>query len=349
MKAILKTAEGPGALEWGEWPEPEASPGHVVVEVDRAGICSTDVAIYNWTYRGRHPIRIPSMLGHEAVGTVIERGVGVAGVDVGDRVALQVIWGRPHSRQSLLGFENLDPDWLHIGASSLGGAFAERIAIAADRVVLIPKSVDDDDAALIEPLAVAAHAMELVDLRPAETIVIVGPGPFGLLMCAIARAGGAARVVAIGVEGVDEERLAIAGRVGTNAVVHFGGDVNAAASEVRDLTGADGADVVMDCGGTAESTALALEVAGPAGRVGVFGFTREAQIEPLRQIIRKGLTLKGVSAAQRRHYGLALRLIETETVRPSAIISHRLPVEQTAAGMELVNARTASKVLLEVA
>jgi L-iditol 2-dehydrogenase len=347
VKAIVKAAEGPGALAWSEWPEPELRPGHVLVEIERAGICSTDVAIANGTYRGRQPVQIPSVLGHEAVGVVAEVGPGGDGVAAGDRVALQVIWGRAHSRQSLFGFENLDPDWRHIGASALGGAFAERIAVPSDRVVLLPDSVATDDAVLLEPLAVSTHAMELVELRPAETFVLVGPGPFGLLMCQIARAGGAARVVAVGLEGVDEARLEVARRVGADATVAHGEDAEATAATVRELAGAEGADVVMDCGGTAESTFLALEAAGPGARVAIFGFTREARIEPLRQIIRKGLSLHGVSAAQRRHYGLALRLIETGTVRPSAIVSHRLPMERAAEGIELAATRRASKVLLE--
>lgn len=349
MKAIVKTAEGAGELAWSEWPEPVAKPGHVVVEIERAGICSTDVAIYNWTYRGRRPLQLPSTLGHEAFGTVSALGDGVHGLALGERVGLQVIWGRPYSRQSSLGFENLDPDWVHIGASELGGAFAERIAIPAERVVPIPASVAAEDAVLLEPLAVATHAVELVDLRPAETAVVVGPGAFGLLMCLIARASGAARVIVVGLEGVDDSRLEVARRVGAEATLTFSGAVEPTLDSIHQLTGGEGGDVVLDCGGTSESTFLSLELAAQGGRVAVFGFTREAKIEPLRQIIRKGLTLRGVSAAQRRHYGSALRLIETGMVRPSQIVTHRLPMREAAHGMELLNAREAAKVLLEVA
>lgn len=346
MKAIIKSSEARGSVEWQDWPEPQPRARQVVVAVERAGICSTDVAIYSGTYRGRQPLRIPSMLGHEAAGTVIAIGEEVDDVAPGDRVALQVIWGRAHAQQSLLGFENLDPDWLHIGASSLGGAFAEQIAIESDRVVHLPQSVAWEDAALLEPVAVASHAMELVKIAPSETFVLIGPGPFGLLMCQMARAGGAAKVVAVGVEGIDEFRLQKAEQAGADAVVRFSGDVAATVAEIRAAVGGEGGDVVIDSGGTPESTFLALEAAAPAARVAVFGFTREARIEPLRQIIRKGLSLHGVSAAQRRHYGQALRMIATQTVRPSEIVSHHLSMRDAARGLELMASREASKVVL---
>lgn len=346
MKAVVKTEAAPGALAWQEWPEPELRPGHVMVEIHQAGICSTDLAIYNWTYAGRHPIAVPSMIGHEAAGTVSAVAEDVDEVRVGERVALQVIWGHAHAPQSIRGFENLDPDWFHIGASALGGAWADRIAVPADRVLILPDDMTWDDGALLEPVAVAAHAMELVDLRPSETFCLVGPGPFGLLMCQMARAGGAARVIAVGLEGVDEARLEVAKTAGADTTLTFSGDYDAVAAEVRELCFGEGADVVMDCGGTAESTFLSLDLAAQGARVAVFGFTRESRIEPLRQIIRKGLTLHGVSAAQRRHYGIGLRMIQAGTARPSEIVTHRLPMSEAADGLELVKARTAAKVLL---
>jgi threonine dehydrogenase-like Zn-dependent dehydrogenase len=346
MKAIVKTEAAAGALVWGEWPEPALRHGHVIVEIERAGICSTDVAIYDWSYRGRRPIEMPSVLGHEAAGTVAYAADDVDDVRVGDRVTLQVIWGRPHAWQSILGFENLDPDWHHIGASEIGGAFAERIAVPSQRVLLLPDDVGWDDGALLEPLAVATHAMELVNLRAGETFVVVGPGQFGLFMCQLAKASGAARIVAVGLEGVDQARLDVARRVGADVTLSHSGDVGTTSAALLQVSGG-GADVVMDCGGTEDSTLLSLEAAAPGARVGVFGFTREARIEPLRQIIRKGLSLHGVSAAKRSHYGIALRLIRTGAVRPSAIVSHRLPMGRAVEGIELVQSRAASKVLLE--
>jgi L-iditol 2-dehydrogenase len=347
MKAIVKTGAGPGELVWTDWPDPVAGPGQVVVDIVRAGICSTDVAIYDWSYRGRQPVTVPSVLGHEAVGLVAAVGEGTGELFVGDRVALQVIWGHAQAEQSLLGHENLDPNWLHLGASELGGAFAERLATGADRVVRLPGNVSWADGALLEPTAVAAHALELVELSPGDTVALVGPGPFGQIMCQIARCGGASRIVAVGVADLDEQRLEVAlASAGVDAVVAHRGDAIQTADEVAKLLGAAGADVVFDCGGTPSSLPLALEIAAPAARVAVFGFAVGAEIEPFRHIIRKGLRLAGVSAAQRRHYGIALRLMAREAVRPSAIVTHVLAMSQAVAGLELVKTRVATKVAL---
>jgi threonine dehydrogenase-like Zn-dependent dehydrogenase len=347
MKAMVKTGAGPGELVWTDWPDPSAGPGQVVVDVVRAGICSTDVAIHDWSYRGRQPVLVPSVLGHEAAGVVTALGEGTEELAVGDRVALQVIWGHAQAEQSLLGRENLDPDWLHLGASELGGAFAERVATDASRVVRLPHDVSSADGALLEPAAVAAHALELVDLSPGETVALVGPGPFGQIMCQIARCAGASRIVAVGLAGVDERRLEVAlASAGVDAVVAHRGAAIETAAEVAELLGAAGADVVFDCGGTPSSLPLALEIAGPAARVAVFGFAAGAEIEPFRHIIRKGLRLSGVSAAQRRHYGIALRLLARGSIRPSAIVTHVLDMSEAVAGIELVKTRAATKVAL---
>ena len=347
MKGLVKTREGPGNVVWTDWPDPSIRDDQVLVEILRTGICSTDLAVLDWTYRPRRPVLVPSILGHEAAGRVVAVGDRVEDVEIGNNVALQVIWGHHHARESLLGSENLDPDWHHLGTSDLGGAFAELIAIDAAHVVRLPSSVSLEDGALLEPAAVAAHAMELVSLAAGEKVCLVGPGPFGLIMSQIAKSSGASRIVAVGLPGVDGARLEVGRRAaGIDDVVLREGDLVATAEGVRQALGAAGADVVLDCGGTSDSLPLALEVAAHGGRVAVFGFAHHAEIEPFRHIVRKGLRLSGVSAAARRHYGIALRLISEHAISPSAIVTHTLPMSEAVAGMSLVRSRIATKVAL---
>ena len=345
MKALIRTAETAEALEWMEWPDPRPGPGQVVVRIERAAICSTDVAIWAGTYRGRQPTTIPAMVGHEAAGVVEQVAGDVDGVSVGDRVALQVIWGHPQSWETLNGRENLDSDWYHLGTATHPGAFAERIATAAEHVIRLPDEIDWDDGALLEAFSIAANALELTGLALGETFAAVGPGTFGLMTAQIALAVGASHVAVVGLAAVDERRLEVARSLGVHTCLSYDGDAGASAAAFAAAAGGRGADVVVDNGGTAESMPLAFELAAPSARVAVTGFSPSAEIEPFRHIVRKALTVRGVAASQRRHYGPALRMM-LAGIRPSEIVSHRLPFEQATEGMRLMHAREATKVLL---
>jgi threonine dehydrogenase-like Zn-dependent dehydrogenase len=346
VKALVKTLATPGALEWREWPEPVNRPDEAIVSIRRAAICSTDLALYEWNHPGRRAPRVPFVLGHEGVGVVTAVGDSVRDLREGDRVALQVIWGRPYSRESMLGREDLDPDWYQLGASDLGGAFAERIALPATKLVRLPSSTQWDDAVLLEPLACACHTMERVALAPGESFVLVGPGPFGLLMCQIARSSGARHIVVVGRVPEDNRRLEMARACGADTIVEFEGDLDATRSAILEATDGLGGDAVVDAGGTTESTQLALDSPANGGRIALFGYSRHGVLDPLRQIIRKGVSVFGISVAQRRHYGIALRMIESGAARPSKIITAHFPFTEAVAAIEQLLDRREPKAVL---
>lgn len=345
MRALIRYADEPRALRWDTWPDAPAGTRDVLVRIVRAAVCSTDVAIWAGTYKGRQPNVTPAMVGHEAAGVVEAVGAEVADVRVGDRVALQVIWGHPHIPVSLSGHDNLDPDWYHLGTHTQPGAFAEHIVLAADHVVPIPDTVGWDDAALIEALSIAAHADLKTRVGVGERFLAVGPGGLGLLATQIAMRAGAGTTIVAGLAGIDDARLEVARSLGVDHVVSVGADPADALAEIFELTGGAGADVVVDNGGTAGSTSLALDSAAPAGRVAMTGFTPAVEIEPLRQIVRKGLSVHGIAASQRHHYGPAVRMIAAG-LQPERIISHRLPMADATTAMELMLNREATKVLL---
>jgi D-arabinose 1-dehydrogenase-like Zn-dependent alcohol dehydrogenase len=115
MKALIKAAEQPGALELADMPLPEPAPGHVLVQVKAASLCYSDVSILNNKYIGRKPVPIPLILGHEGSGVVAARGAGVTQRAVGERVALEPITGCGHCAMCRKGFKTLCADWIHIG------------------------------------------------------------------------------------------------------------------------------------------------------------------------------------------------------------------------------------------
>jgi len=188
MKAVVWTA--PGSVETRRLPVPSPGAGEAVVRVRAAGICGTDLSILN----GKHPrARAPLVMGHELSGEVAETGEGVTALRVGDRVVCEplISCGACHACRSgypwvcqKLGLYGIDRD----------GAFAEYVSVAASSLRPIPDTVDDRLGALVEPMAVAVHAVRLSSLRVGDDVCILGGGPIGLLIAVVARLAGPARL-----------------------------------------------------------------------------------------------------------------------------------------------------------
>ena len=187
MRALVKTARGVGHLELQDLPEPVPAAGWVSIKVRYAGICGTDLHIV----RDEFPYWPPVTLGHEFFGTVIELGDGVDPALLGARVVCE-----PHSRACGIchlcrrGFAELCADKRSPGWG-IDGAFADRLAMPAHLLHRVPDGLSDRVAALAEPMAVSVTALGRTGVQAGDTVLIVGPGPIGILLAAGARALGA--------------------------------------------------------------------------------------------------------------------------------------------------------------
>ena len=132
MKAILKATSEADSLEVREVPVPKVGPGEVLIQIKATGICYTDISILKNRYKGRKPVPIPLIMGHEGAGIVAELGPGVNHVSVGDRVGLEALWGCGKCLQCFKGFKNMCVDWNHIGITC-DGTFAEYISLQIGR------------------------------------------------------------------------------------------------------------------------------------------------------------------------------------------------------------------------
>ncbi|MEL6982857.1 MAG: alcohol dehydrogenase catalytic domain-containing protein [Actinomycetota bacterium] len=203
MRAAVLTA--PQTIEIADVPEPEATPGTVVVAIDRCGISGTDLEAFR---TGQLPA--PAWFGHEWAGRVVEIGEGVEGRFCGERVvgAVPPPCGRCRTCRAGIGEHCEEALALIVGThptASATGAFAERIRVHARRLHRVPDGVDDSGAALAEPAAVAAHAVSQAQQRVGDLVVVVGAGTIGLLVAELARVAGAARVLAVDVEPLRRE------------------------------------------------------------------------------------------------------------------------------------------------
>jgi (R,R)-butanediol dehydrogenase/meso-butanediol dehydrogenase/diacetyl reductase len=268
---------GPQDVRIEDVPEPaEPADGEVVLEVLRAAICGTDAS--EWDH-GPVLCRPGVVLGHEFVGRVQAVGPDVEGVKVGDRVVSGAGISCGRCAWCRAGRTNLCAEYRTLGLQVDGG-LAEYVASPASICHAVPDQVDDDGAAMTQPLAVALHALSRVALGRNESVAVVGVGGIGsFIVAGAAHRAGDGRVVAVD---IDSQRLATASALGANEVVDASGrDLG---ELLLELTDGVGFDVVIEATGTPQAPAAAVKGARSGGRalfVGLHGAPRELELTPM--------------------------------------------------------------------
>lgn len=271
MKAVVKTKKADGHVELLDVDEPIPKPGWVVLEVTGAGICGTDIHILH----DEHPYWPPVTLGHEFAGRIAEVGPEVEGWRVGDRVVCE-----PHAGACGVchlcrrGFMQLcakkrAPGW------GIDGALARYVAVPAYLLHRVPDEVGDRAAAVCEPTAISVSAFERVGVEPGETVVVLGPGPIGLICGMIAHAMGADRAIVVG-RSSSEHRLGVGAGLGLEVWNSEEIDVVEAA---HDATQGRGVDLVVDTSGAAGAIAPGVEMLRRRGRMCAVGVSGRENVE----------------------------------------------------------------------
>jgi propanol-preferring alcohol dehydrogenase len=266
---------------------PTLSPGQVLVEVMAAGVCGTELHFLDGLLS---PARTPITLGHEVAGVVAEVGDGVSDVAVGDRVAVHYFHACGECGRCRGGDDHLCDAPLGAMAFASDGAFADYVAVPASSVVPVPAGLDLVDVA---PLCcsgtTALHAAGVAGLQEGDTAVVYGVGGVGLAMVQVLKLAGV-RVIAVA---RSEGRLKLAHEMGADVTVDAsGGDV---ADAVRAATGGQGADVVFELVGTAETSENALRSLGKGGAVVYIGYSFDTvEIDPLALVVPEQRILTSV-------------------------------------------------------
>jgi threonine dehydrogenase-like Zn-dependent dehydrogenase len=343
MKAIVKAREEAGALEVRELPIPEPGPGEVLVKMKAAGICFSDVMILNNKYKGRVPVPIPMIMGHEGAGDVAEVGKDVAQVRKGDKVGLNPLWGCGQCVDCLNGHANMCMAWRHLGITC-DGTFAEYRVVPAFAACKLPDSVSAVDAAFIEPISLAVRTFEHVKPVLGDTVAIIGPGSIGLFHLQAFKSAGAAMIIVIGLD-QDAKRFEIAKKLGADHIVN--GSKEDVVKKVRELTNGLGADIVLETANHPSTVPLAVNLAAARGRVHLFGLYPEATMSPLT-LLRAGVTMAGDVATLPRYFLRAIRWVEYKKVRAEPMVSCRFRLDQAKEAFDAFSHGDAVKVLFEM-
>lgn len=338
MKALV--FEGPWEMPLRERPDPQASAGEVVVAVRAAGICGSDVH----GYIGATGRRTPGVvMGHEASGVVALVGEGVASVRPGDRVALRSVLSCGTCESCRAGRPNICGRRRGLGMH-LDGAYAECVRLPEALVAPLPAELSFEQGAMIEPLAVAMHAVNITPIELMDHVVIVGAGTIGLLTLLAVRLRGAGRIV---VTDRSRHRLDVARRLGADRAIDVdAGDPVAAVLEALDGAGAD---AVFEAVGSTPTVQQSVSIVRPGGHVTWIG-NSEPRVElGMQDLVTKELTLRGAYAYGRDgEFDRAAATLASGRVDVRPLIERVAPLgEGTELFRELAEGRLAAvKVLL---
>ncbi len=340
MRAVV--FHGPGDLRQEELPWPEPERGEIVVKIEAALTCGTDVK----TLRHGHPVmipRVPTVFGHELAGTVTAVGTGVRHVREGDHVVAANSAPCRQCRLCLAGRPNLCEDLLFVN-----GAYGEAIALpprlVAENVVSHRPSLPASRAAFAEPLACALLAIERGRVEGGQAVVIFGHGPLGCLLAMVAAAR-KARVIIVGKAGFRFQRVAALG-IAECVDATATGDVLAA---LRGRLGEHGADVTIDATGRPEVWAQAVSAVTRGGTVVFFGGCAPGTTVPLdtRRVHYEELTLVGAFHHTPETIRRAVDLLDAGAVNPDGLLTHRMGLAGVRDALDLMSRGEALKVLIQ--
>jgi 2-desacetyl-2-hydroxyethyl bacteriochlorophyllide A dehydrogenase len=342
MKAVVKTRLGDGAVEYIEIPKPSLSPGQVLVEVKAAGICGSDIHFY----RGRYDAYLnpPVVLGHEFSGTVVELGEGVDGLELGSRVTVET-----HARVCgkcifcNTGQYNLCMQRIAFGYGT-NGAFTSYVAAPSNRVHELPKNVSFDEGALTEPVAVVHHAIvDRTPLVPGCSVVILGPGPIGLLTLQMVKLMGAGFTVITGLPS-DTKRLELAKRMGADLTIDVMSED--AVTKVRRFTREYGADLVFETSGSAQAMRQAIMMVRSGGQITRIGHGAGEMRIDLDPITVRQITIQGTFSHTWKNWEGALQEMASGKISVRDLITHRLPISRWKEAFELMERQESVKIIL---
>ena len=341
MRALVKESAGPG-FRLKDVPEPTIRDDEVLIRVRRAGVCGTDVHIYEWDDWAKGRCKPPFVVGHEFAGDVVQVGALVTTVAEGDRVTAE---GHIVDGMCLLcrtGNAHVCPHTRIIGVDR-DGCFADYIAMPATNIWHLDDNISFDVGGIHDPMGNAFHTALTAEI-PGATVLITGCGPIGIFAVGICKAAGASRIIA---SDVNPTRLALAKRMGAHHVVQPA----EAEARVTQATGGYGVDVVLEMSGVPSAIHQAFALVRVGGKVQMLGIpAKPMEVNFASEVIFKGITIYGVVG--RRMYDTwhqMTRFLRSGEFDPTPVITHRFPLEEADAAIAAIKGGEAGKVIFEVA
>ena len=340
MKCLAKLKREPG-IWLHEEPVPAIGHNDVLIKVKKTAICGTDIHIYNWDEWAQKTIPVPMITGHEFVGTIVEIGVEVKGLQIGDRVSGEGHITCGFCRKCRAGRQHLCRNTIGLGVNRQG-CFAEYVCIPAGNVYRLPDDISDDIAAMLDPLGNATHTALSFDLV-GEDVLITGAGPVGIMATAIAQHAGARKVV---ITDINDYRLELAAKMGATRAVNSkkNPDLHAV---MKELNIKEGFDVGLEMSGNPQAFNTMLDTMNHGGNIALLGFLPNQAGINWEHVIFKGLMIKGIYGREMFETWYKMIAMLQSGLEVSQVITHVLPVEKFQQGFEIMRSGQSGKVILD--
>lgn len=341
MKALVKMQPGAGNWEIIDKPEPEINDDQVKIKVDYIGVCGSDIH----TFEGHYNVDAAGLtIGHEFAGVVTEIGKNVTNVKIGDRVTSETTFEICGTCRYCKAKEyNLCSHRKGLGTQQ-DGAAAEYIIARKESVHILPSNVSTREAAITEAAACAHHGVYKADITPGDIVLVLGPGPIGLLVAQIVMARGG-HVIMTGLT-QDAGRLQIAKeRFGIKYIVDVQKDD--AAKLVNELTDGYGADVCYDCTGAVPSMHLGMELLRKKGQYVQVGlFSKDEVPVDFSKVIQKELTVRGSRSQNTYDWEPTLKLMSERKIDANKMITHEVRIDEWDKAYKLMKSGQATKIVM---
>ena len=318
MKALV--LEEYDKLVYRDWPDPEVADDEVLIQVKAVGICGSDVHGMDGSSGRRKP---PIIMGHEASGIIISMGKNVRGWKAGDRVTFDSTIYPLDDWYTRKGLYNLSDNRMVLGVSPgeyrRHGAFAEYVNVPQHILYLIPEEVSFTQAAMVEPIGVAVHGIELTPVSWNDTALVVGAGMIGLCVIQVLRSKGCGKIIAVDLE---DDKLSMAEKLGASISLNPVNDN--ILEEVLAHTEGRGADISFEAVGISDTVKTAIECARKGATVTLVGNLSPAVELPLQSVVTRQLRLQG-SCGIAGEFPAVLDMIARKESNTEAFLSAEVP------------------------
>ncbi len=309
-------------------PKPRIKRGEALIRVRAVGICGSELHVYEGISKRRVP---PLVMGHEFSGEVAEVEDGAAGIQKGDRVAVEPIIRCGTCEQCARGRSNICSNMRLMGLH-MTGAFAEYVAVPAEKCYKIPDNVSFEEGSTAEPLSVGLHAVNRASIGLGDAVVVLGAGVIGLMSVQAAKIAGAAKVL---VTDLFDYRLKLARKLGADAVINV--KEEDPVKVVMELTDGKGVDAILEAVGIQKTMQQAMTMVKKGGVVTAIGMlAKTMELEMLDAVVRE-TELKGSYGYTPGEFKSALGLIGAGRVDVKSLITHVFPLRDIVKGFEALS------------